>query len=117
MSYDSKAILKEFSDHHGISYPLLADPQSAIIKRFGVLNPDATDFMKGMAFPGYIYIAPDGRIQQTFFERNYRERYTANNVIATLFLNSLKLTSELWRLRTLPCAWRNRTPLSGREIE
>ena len=41
--------------------------------------------MKGMAFPGYIYISGDGRIQQTFFEQNYQERYTANNVIAKLF--------------------------------
>lgn len=85
MSYDSQAILKEFSDRHGITYPLLADPQSTLIKRFGVLNREATDFMKGMAFPGYVYISSDARIRQTFFEQNYKERYTANNVIAKLF--------------------------------
>jgi len=84
VSYDNQAILREFSERHGITYPLLADPQSVIIKRFGVLNANAKDFMEGMAFPGYIYISNDGRIQQTFFEENYRERYTANNVIARL---------------------------------
>ena len=85
VSYDSQAILREFSERHEITYPLLADPQSAIIKRFRVLNAKAKDFMKGMAFPGYIYISNDGRILQTFFEENYRERYTANNLIARLF--------------------------------
>jgi len=85
VSYDSQAILREFSERHGITYPLLADPRSAIIKRFRVLNGKAKDFMKGMASPGYIYISNDGRILQTFFEENYRERYTANNVIARLF--------------------------------
>ena len=85
MSYDSQAILKEFSERHGITYPLLADRQSVIIKRFGVLNPKGKDFMKGMAFPGYIYVSGDGRIQQIFFEQNYRERVTANNLIARLF--------------------------------
>jgi len=85
VSYDNQAILREFSERHGITYPLLADPQSVIIKRFRVINRKAKDFMKGMAFPGYIYISNDGRIRQTFFEENYRERYTANNVIARLF--------------------------------
>jgi peroxiredoxin len=85
VSYDSQVILKEFSDRHGITYPLLADPQSVIITRFGVLNPDAADFMQGMAFSGYIYVSSDGKIQQTFFEQNYKERYTANSVIAKLF--------------------------------
>ena len=85
VSYDNQAILREFSERHEITYPLLADPRSVIIKRFAVLNAKAKDFMKGMAFPGYIYISNDGRILQTFFEENYRERYTANNVIARLF--------------------------------
>ena len=85
VSYDNQAILKEFSHRHGIEYPLLADPQSVIIKRFVVLNPDAVDFTKGMAFPGYVYVSRDGTIQQTFFEQDYKERYTANNVIAQIF--------------------------------
>jgi hypothetical protein len=85
VSYDSQAILREFSDRHGITYPLLADPESTLIKRFGLLNGEATNFMKGMAFPGYVYISRDGRVRQTFFEQNYRERYTANNVIGKLF--------------------------------
>jgi len=85
VSYDNQAILKEFSDRQGITYPLIADPQSKIIEQFGVLNTQASDFMKGMAFPGFIYISTEGHIQQTFFEKDYKERYTANSVISKLF--------------------------------
>jgi AhpC/TSA family protein/cytochrome c biogenesis DsbD-like protein len=85
VSYDSQAILKDFSTRQGITFPLLADPQSEIIRRFGVLNTFATGATKGMAFPGFIYAGPDGRIKETFFEKQYAERYTANNVIAKLF--------------------------------
>ena len=68
----------------GSPYPLLAEPQSVIIKRFGVMDPEATDFMTGMAFPGYVYISRDARIQHTFFKQNHTDRYTANNVIAKI---------------------------------
>ena len=85
VSYDSQAILKDFSDRQGITYALLADPKSEIIRRFGVLNPAATEFTKGMAFPGFIYAGPDGRIRDTFFEKQYGARYTANNIISKLF--------------------------------
>jgi hypothetical protein len=85
VSYDTAAILKEFSTRRGITYPLIADPQSEIINRFGVLNASGTDFMKGMAIPGFVYVSVNGQAQQTCFEENYGERDTANNVIARLF--------------------------------
>jgi peroxiredoxin len=60
ISYDSEAILQDFTQRHRIDYPLLADPQSEIIRQYGVLNEQATGFTKGMAVPGYFYISPDG---------------------------------------------------------
>lgn len=85
VSYDSQAILKDFSARQGITFPLLADAKSEIIRRFGVLNPTATGFSKGMAYPGFIYVGADGKIKETFFEKDYAERYTASNVITKLF--------------------------------
>lgn len=85
ISYDNQAILKFFSDQHGISFPLLADSKSEVIRRFGVLNPRGVGFSKGMAIPGFFYVGADGRIKETFFEVNDYARYTANNVIAKLF--------------------------------
>lgn len=85
ISYDSSAILKDFADRHKIEYPLLADPESKIIARYGVLNPDATGMQKGMALPGYFYIDANGIIREQYFEARYTDRFTANNVLAKLF--------------------------------
>ena len=85
ISYDSQAILKEFAQRQHISFPLLADPQSEIIRKYGVLNPEAKGMQQGMAFPGFFYLDANGKIKEKFFETAYTDRYTANNVIAKLF--------------------------------
>jgi hypothetical protein len=85
ISYDSPAILKEFADRHKIEYPLLADPESKIIARYGVLNPEATGMQRGMALPGYYYADSNGIIREQYFEAKYTDRFTANNVLAKLF--------------------------------
>jgi hypothetical protein len=85
ISYDSQAILKNFADRHKIEYSLLADPESKIISSFHVLNTQATGMTKGMALPGYFYVDPAGTIREKYFEANYPDRFTANNVLTKLF--------------------------------
>jgi len=85
ISYDNTDILKDFADRHKIDYTLLADPESKIIGSYGVLNPEATGMMKGMALPGYFFIDPSGVIREKYFEAKYTDRFTANNVMAKLF--------------------------------
>jgi AhpC/TSA family/Disulphide bond corrector protein DsbC len=85
ISYDTPAILEDFTKRHGIQYPLLADPDSRIIRSFNVLNAEATGKNKGMAHPGFFYIDSDGVIREKYFEVNYVDRFTPNNVIAKLF--------------------------------
>lgn len=87
ISYDSQAILKYFSSRRGITFPLLADPNSKIIRRFGLLNPRGPEFRmtKGMAIPGFVWVGPKGRIKGTFFGNGDRMLYTANNVLGKLF--------------------------------
>jgi AhpC/TSA family/Disulphide bond corrector protein DsbC len=85
ISYDSEAILRDFTQRHRIDYPLIADPKSEIIRSYGVLNTEATGFTKGMAHPGYFYIATDGTVKEKFFETAYTDRYTASNLILKLF--------------------------------
>src|SRR5579863_7071009 len=85
VSYDSQEILKFFTERHAITYPLIADPKSEIIERFGVLNPTATGFTKGMSYPGFVYVSPDGRVQETFFEEDFHTRYTGNGVLTKIF--------------------------------
>jgi hypothetical protein len=85
ISYDSEAILRDFSTRHNIQYPLLADPDSQIIRQYGVLDEAATGFAKGMTHPGYFYVTPDGKVSEEFFEASYTNRYTGNNLILKLF--------------------------------
>jgi hypothetical protein len=85
ISYDSPAILKDFSARHNIGFPLLADPDSKAILSFGVLNREATGMTKGMAHPGYFYIDESGVIREKYFEAKYTNRFTANNIIGKLF--------------------------------
>lgn len=85
ISYDSDAILRDFTERHRIDFPLIADPKSEIIRHYGVLDAEATGMTKGMTHPGYFFIAPDGAIKEKFFETAYTDRYTASNLILKLF--------------------------------
>jgi cytochrome c553 len=85
ISYDTRATLKLFSEQHGITFPLLSDSTSTIIRRFGLLNPRGLGFTAGMAIPGFFFVGPDRRIRETFFEDEDNNRYTPNTIIAKLF--------------------------------
>jgi len=85
ISYDSQAILIDFAKRHNIEFPLLADPDSKVIRSFDILNTEATGMNKGMARPGFFYIDDSGIIREKYFEAKYTNRFTANNVIAKLF--------------------------------
>ena len=85
ISYDSPAILKDFAQRHKIEFPLLADPNSEIIRSFQVLNSEAKGMTKGMARPGYFVIDASGVIREKYFEAKYTNRFTANNLIEKLF--------------------------------
>jgi hypothetical protein len=94
ISYDSPAILKDFAERHNIDFPLLADPQSEIIRSFNVLNTEAKGMTKGMAYPGFFYIDETGVIREKFVEAKYTNRFTANNVIGKLFPELAKEVSQ-----------------------
>lgn len=85
VSYDSPTILKDFADRHQIDFPLLADPDSQIIRSFDVLNKEATGMTRGMAHPGFVYIDSGGVIREKYFESQFTNRFTPDNIIGKLF--------------------------------
>ena len=85
ITYDSVGILKNYADRKGIGYPMLSDTDSKIIQAFGILNPDAKGFAKGIPYPGIFYISPDGVVQKRFFESQYTDRFTPNDIYAEIF--------------------------------
>ncbi len=79
ISYDSVAILEDFARRRQIRYPLLSDPGSVIIRRFGLLNttfPEG-DAAHGVPWPGSFVLDAQGRVQAKLFEKTYAERRTA----------------------------------------
>ena len=86
VSYDSPEKLRRFSDSRGITFPLISDAGSAIIRKYGLLNetvdPKSRSF--GIPHPGTFIVDRKGIVQSRFFEDAYQERYTAATILSTL---------------------------------
>jgi hypothetical protein len=84
ITYDSLEVLQRFTKERGITYPLIADPGSTIIRRFGLLNETIpTDNRAfGIPWPGTFIIGRDGRVRSRFFEEAYQERNTVASIMA-----------------------------------
>ena len=83
ISYDSVAVLKNFTDRQHITFPLLSDPESKIIRSFDILNETVkpgTAFY-GIPNPGTYVIDPQGRVVSKHFEDDYRERVSATDIL------------------------------------
>jgi hypothetical protein len=84
ISYDAPETLKRFADSRGITFPLISDAGSAIIKRFGILNdqqePGSRSY--GIPHPGTFIVDRNAVVTARFFEDAYQERYTAAAILA-----------------------------------
>ncbi len=83
ISYDSVEILREFAARRGVTFPLLADPDSTIIRRFGLFNEQAEVGSRyyGMAHPGIFLVDASGIVRDRFFEQRYYHRMTMPSVL------------------------------------
>jgi hypothetical protein len=87
ISYDPVATLKNFAERRGITYPLLSDSTSAIIRAFGILNeevPAGTRFA-GIPYPGTYIVDADGRVLSKYFEEDFTERYMTSEILVRQF--------------------------------
>ena len=87
ISYDPQAALKSFSDQYEITYDLLSDVSSVVIRRFGILNtlinpedPRAKKFY-GIPFPGTYVVDESGIVTEKFFSRHYATRESAGTIL------------------------------------
>jgi len=83
VSYDSIEILKSFADRVGITFPMLADPDSKIIRDFGILNESIPkgNPTYGVPYPGSYVLDGRGIVQSKYFTPDYRERYTGGDIL------------------------------------
>lgn len=86
ISYDAPETLKKFADSRGITFPMISDQGSAIIKRYGLLNDtvDPKSRSYGIPHPGTFIVDRNGVVRSRFFEDAYQERYTAATILSTL---------------------------------
>ncbi len=83
VSYDSVDVLRTYGERVGIQFPLLSDPDSQIIRAFGVLNEEVPKdhAFYGIPHPVEFLIAPDGTVREKFHEANYRDRFTGGRTL------------------------------------
>lgn len=83
VSYDSRELLRNFADRIGITYPLLSDADSSIIRAFGILNTNIEEDHEwhGIPFPGTYIVDENGKVVEKYFDEDYRERTTADSIL------------------------------------
>jgi hypothetical protein len=86
ISYDSADTHKRFSASRSITFPMISDQGSAIIKQYGLLNqtvdPKSSSF--GIPHPGTLIVDRKGVVVSRFFEDAYQERYTTATILSSL---------------------------------
>ncbi len=87
VSYDSVAVLKDFAARRGITFPLLSDEDSKVIRAFGIFNENAPQdsFVHGVPNPGTYVLDAAGVVTAKYFEEDYHERVTASDILARQF--------------------------------
>ncbi len=79
-------MLSRFSRRRKIHYPVLADPNSEVIRAFGLLNENYPpgSYAHGVAHPIVIVLGPDGTVTHRFSRAGYVRRPNIDAVISVL---------------------------------
>ena len=83
VSNDKAEALQHFARRAGIGFPMLSDPDSAVIRAYGVLNeqvPKDHPFY-GIPHPVEFLLGPDRTVRAKYFEADYKDRFTAGRVL------------------------------------
>jgi len=88
ISYDSVEVLAHFAARKSITVPMLSDPGSALIRRFGVFNdtiPESDARQYGIPYPGTFIVDEGGIIRDKFFEEKLIHRVTMATILTRAF--------------------------------
>jgi hypothetical protein len=83
VSYDPVETLQKFATARGITFPMLSDAGSAVIKQYRLFNdtqePGTRSY--GVPWPGTFMLDAQRRVTSRFFEERYQERNTAASIV------------------------------------
>jgi len=76
ISYDNTEILKTFSKHKKISYPLLSDQRVKTMSTYNIVNNEYAigDDNYGIPYPGVVVIDNTGKVVDKHFFKGYKNR-------------------------------------------
>ncbi len=75
ISFDPVSTLATFAESSGVTFPLLSDEGSAVIRAYGLEHQD------GYPHPGTVIIDGDGVVRATLFMEGYRKRHDVGALI------------------------------------
>ncbi len=85
VTYDEPDALADYAKAHDTTFTMLSDPNSEVIKSFGILNtlipPDDHPWY-GIPFPGTFVTDADGTVVAKFFEHNFAVRCGPEQMLA-----------------------------------
>jgi hypothetical protein len=100
-------LLRDFASRKGLTYPVLADPDSRVIRAFGIFNenfpPDHPWY--GVPFPGTYIVGEHGIVRAKYFEEDHGERYTAANILVRQFNDGRGLSWTETETKHLKLRW------------
>jgi peroxiredoxin len=76
VTYDARDTAKKFHEQRNLTFPLLEDVDSDLIRRLGILNTNIEQGSRfyGIPYPGIFLVDTEGVIRAKFAEKDYRER-------------------------------------------
>jgi peroxiredoxin len=92
ITYDPQDALAKFAQQHGITYQLLSDQGSEVIRRFGILNtqiapddpmrhPVTGQSFYGIPYPGTYITDENGVVVEKSFFQQYEKRVSAGTIL------------------------------------
>ena len=96
LSYDEPDAIADYAKAGDVTFTMLSDPDSDVIRSFGILNttipPDEHPWY-GIPFPGAYSIDADGVIVAKFFEHNFAVRTGPEQMLAAALGQAFEIES------------------------
>ena len=96
LSYDEPDAIADYAKAGDVTFTMLSDPDSEVIRSFGILNttipPDEHPWY-GIPFPGAYSIDADGVIVAKFFEHNFAVRTGPEQMLAAALGQAFEIES------------------------
>jgi peroxiredoxin Q/BCP len=88
LSYDSPETLAGFAEKNGLTYTMVSDANSELIRAYGLLNEEMREGSKywGIPHPAVVFVRTDGTVGAVLREEGYEKRPEVEAITETALL-------------------------------